>query len=121
MVLCLRYLQQVNVLTAQKTLFFCRSVHANVEGFQNYGLYPSYLPALESEVFKEGDAFFGGQQIFDVFTEIGKTVPQVNYTQNFAEAIEMSKNSVAKVILDNENVEKVLNDEQKEMEAKFVK
>ena len=33
----------------------------------------------------------------------------------------MSKNSVAKIILDNENVEKVLNDEQKEMEAKFVK
>ena len=101
---------------------FCmEDIDANVEGFQNYGLYPSYLPALESEVFKEGDDYFGGQQIFDVFTEIGKTVPGVNYTENFAEAIEMSKNSVAKIILDNENVEKVLNDEQKEMEAKFVK
>lgn len=101
---------------------FCmEDVDANVEGFRNYGLYPSYLPALESDVFKEGDAYFGGQQIFDVFTEIGKTVPQVNYTQNFAEAIEMSKNCVAKIILDGDDVEKVLNDEQKEMEAKFAK
>lgn len=107
---------------AKEFVKFCmEDIDANVEGFQNYGLYPSYLPALESEVFKEGDDYFGGQQIFDVFTEIGKTVPGVNYTENFAEAIEMSKNSVAKIILDNENVEKVLNDEQKEMEAKFVK
>ena len=49
-------------------------VDANVEGFQNYGLYPSYLPALESEVFQEGDEYFGGQKLFDMFTEIGKTI-----------------------------------------------
>lgn len=107
---------------AKEFVKFCmEDVDANVEGFQNYGLYPSYLPALESEVFQEGDEFFGGQKIFDVFTEIGNTVPQVNYTENFAEAIEMSKNCVAKVILDDADVTKVLNDEQKEMEAKFVK
>ena len=47
-------------------------------------------------MFKEGDDYFGGQQIFDVFTEIGKTVPGVNYTENFAEAIEMSKKQCGK-------------------------
>ena len=96
-------------------------VDANVEGFQNYGLYPSYLKALESDVFKEGDEFFGGQEIFDLFTEIGKTVPQVNYTANFAEALEMSKNSMAKVMLNNGDPTEVLNAEQEEMKAKFGK
>lgn len=101
--------------------YVMEDVDANVEGFQNYGLYPSYLKALESDVFKEGDEFFGGQKIFDLFTEIGKTVPQVNYTANFAEALEMSKNSMAKVMLNNGDPTEVLNAEQEEMKAKFGK
>ncbi|MCI8639959.1 MAG: sugar ABC transporter substrate-binding protein [Coprococcus sp.] len=111
-----------NAEAAKEFVKFCmEDVDANVEGFQNYGLYPSYLPALESEVFKEGDPFFGDQQIFDLFTEIGKTVPQINYTSNFAEALEMSKNCVAQVILEDADPTEVLNAEQKEMESKFGK
>ena len=101
--------------------FVMENVDANVEGFQNYGLYPSYLKALESDVFKEGDEFFGGQQIFDLFTEVGKTVPQVNYTSNFAEALEMSKNSMANILLNDEDPAEVLKAEQEEMKAKFGK
>lgn len=111
-----------NAEAAKEFVKFCmEDIDANVEGFQNYGLYPSYLPALESEVFKEGDPFFGGQQIFDLFTEIGKTVPQVNYTTNYAEALEMSKNCVAKVLLEDGDPTEVLQAEQEEMEAKFGK
>lgn len=111
-----------NAEAAKEFVKFCmEDVDANVEGFQNYGLYPSYLPALESEVFKDGDPFFGNQQIFDLFTEIGKTVPQINYTSNFAEALEMSKNCVAQVILEGADPTEVLNAEQKEMESKFGK
>lgn len=111
-----------NAEAAKAFVKFCmEDVDANVEGFQKYGLYPSYLPALASEEFKKGDEFFGGQKIFEMFTEIGKTVPQVNYTSNFAEAIEMSKNSVARVLLDGDDPTEVLNDEQKEMESKFGK
>lgn len=109
-----------NAEAAKEFVKFCmEDADANVEGFQNYGLYPSYLPALESDVFKEGDAFFGNQQIFDLFTEIGKTVPQINYTSNFAEALEMSKNCVAQIILEGADPTEVLNAEQKEMESKF--
>ncbi len=111
-----------NAEAAKAFVKFCmEDVDANVEGFQNYGLYPSYLPALESDVFKEGDPYFGNQQIFDLFTEIGKTVPQVNYTSNFAEVLEMSKNCVAQVLLEGGDPTEVLNAEQKEMESKFGK
>ena len=109
-----------NIDAAQAFVKFCmEDVEANVEGFQNYGLYPSYLPALESEAFEEGDEFFGGQKIFELFTEIGKKATEVNYTSNFAEALEMSKNSVAKILLEDEDVTEVLNQEQEEMESKF--
>lgn len=111
-----------NAEAAKAFVKFCmEDVDANVEGFQNYGLYPSYLPALESDVFKEGDPYFGNQQIFDLFTEIGKTVPQVNYTSNFAEVLEMSKNCVTQVLLEGGDPTEVLNAEQKEMESKFGK
>ena len=70
---------------------------------------------------KRGDEFFGGQQIFDLFTEVGKTVPQVNYTSNFAEALEMSKNSMANILLNDEDPAEVLKAEQEEMKAKFGK
>ena len=76
---------------------------------------------IESDVFKEGDEFFGGQQIFDLFTEVGKTVPQVNYTSNFAEALEMSKNSMANILLNDEDPAEVLKAEKEEMKAKFGK
>ena len=101
--------------------FVMESKEANIDGFQKYGLYPSYLPALDADVFKEGDPFFGNQQIFDLFTEAGKTVPQVNYTVNYAETLEMSKNTYARVILKDADVEDVLKAEQEEMVAKFGK
>lgn len=101
--------------------FVMESEEANIDGFKQYGLYPSYLPALDAEVFKEGDPFFGGQQIFDLFTEAGKTVPQVNYTVNYAETLEMSKNTYAKVILKDADVVEALKAEKEEMIAKFGK
>lgn len=93
----------------------------NVEGFTNYGLYPSYIPALDADVFKEGDEFFGGQKIYDVFNAVGKKIPKCNYTSNFAEAIDLSKNAVSKVTLDNQDPQTVMDALQEEMAAKFGK
>ncbi|MEG0689514.1 MAG: sugar ABC transporter substrate-binding protein [Hungatella sp.] len=101
--------------------FAMTDVEGNVAGFVNYGLYPSYIPALDSDVFKEGDEFFGGQKIYDIFTEVGKKIPKCNYTSNFAEAIDLSKNAVSKVTLDNQDVQTVMDGLQEEMKAKFGK
>ena len=93
----------------------------NVEGFTKYGLYPSYIPALDSEVFKEGDEFFGGQKIYDLFNAVGQKIPKCNYTANFAEAIDLSKNAVSKVTLDGQDPKSVMDGLQEEMKAKFGK
>lgn len=96
-------------------------IDANIRGFQNYGIYPAYLPALESEEFLEPDTYYGGQKIFEVFEASGKKVPDVNYTGNFAEAIELSKNCYARIILEDADIAESLKEEQNEMEAKFGK
>ncbi|MEM1485758.1 hypothetical protein V6615_12940 [Oscillospiraceae bacterium PP1C4] len=84
-------------------------------------LYPSYIPALDFKAFQKGDEFFGGQKIYNIFNKIGKKVPQVNYTSNFAEAIDLSKNAVSKVTLNSADPTQTMNDLQKEMVAKFGK
>lgn len=93
----------------------------NEEGFSKYGLYPSYIPALDSEVFMQGDDFFGGQKIYGLFNDVGKKVPMCNYTSNFAEAIDLSKNAVSKVTLDGEDPKTVMDGLEQEMAAKFGK
>lgn len=93
----------------------------NEEGFAKYGLYPSYIPSLDSEVFKQGDDFFGGQKIYELFNKVGKKVPMCNYTSNFAEAIDLSKNAVSKVTLDGADPKTVMDGLEQEMVAKFGK
>ncbi len=92
-----------------------------VQGFKNYGLYPSYIPVYSEDIFQQGDDFFGGQKIYSVFNEIGKSIPAVNYTENFAETLDLSKNAVAKVLLKGAEVTSTMNNLQDELKAKFGK
>lgn len=92
-----------------------------INGFVNYGLYPSYIPAYQNEIFTQGDDYFGGQKIYEIFNTYGQTIPMVNYTQNFAEAMDMNKNSVAQILLEGADVTATMNAIQAEMQAKFGK
>lgn len=90
-------------------------------GLEKYALFPPYLPAYESDIFDATDDYFSGVKLNAMFTEIGPNIPSVNYTVNFAEAIETSKNAVAKILLKNEDVTTTMNDLQDEFVAKFGK
>lgn len=94
---------------------------ANEKAFVDYGLYPSYLPTLDSDLFNQGDAFFGGQKIYQVFREIGESVPSCNFTENFAQVLDISKNAVAKVLLNGDDPKSTLDDLQRELVSKFGK
>lgn len=92
-----------------------------VDGFVNYGLFPSYIPVFENETFKEPDEFFDGQNIYEIFIELGKTVPQVNYTENFNEALSASGAACAQVYLEGKDPTEVLNSLQQDLISKFGK
>ncbi|WP_053983618.1 ABC transporter substrate-binding protein [Niameybacter massiliensis] len=91
------------------------------EGFSNYGLYPSYMPVFESDMFNEEVEYLGGQKAWQMFAEVGKIIEPVNYTENFAEALEMMKGAVARTLLKNENVTATMEQVQAEATNKFGK
>ena len=55
-------------------------------GFEKYGLYPSYIPSYEEEVFQKGDAFFGEGNVYEIFIENGQKVADTPISPNAQEA-----------------------------------
>ncbi len=101
--------------------FAMTDVDLQADGFVNYGLFPSYIPAYDAEVFTEPDEFFGGQKIYETFIELGKKVPAVNYTENYNEAMKAAGSACAKVYLEGEDPKTVLEDLEKDLVSKFGK
>lgn len=101
--------------------FAMTDVGLQADGFVNYGLFPSYIPAYDAEVFTEPDEFFGGQKIYETFIELGKKVPAVNYTENYNEAMKAAGSACAKVYLEGQDPKTVLEDLEKDLVSKFGK
>lgn len=92
-----------------------------VDGFVNYGLFPSYIPSYEDPTFSEADEFFGGQKIYETFIKLGQTVPSVNYTENFNEALSAAGSACSKVYLEGEDPKTALDELQNDLVSKFGK
>ena len=90
-------------------------------GFENFGLYPSYIPSYEEEGFSKGDPFFGSTNVYTVFIENGKKVADIATSPNSLEANDSISAAVSKIFLNKEDVEKTMNDLQAELEGKFAK
>lgn len=90
-------------------------------GFENFGLYPSYIPSYEEEVFSKGDPFFGSTNVYTVFIENGKKVADIATSPNSLEANDSISAAVSKIFLNKEDVEKTMKDLQAELESKFAK
>lgn len=88
-------------------------------GFEKYGLYPSYIPSYEEEVFQKGDAFFGEGNVYEIFIENGQKVADTPISPNAKEASDAIGVAVSKILLNGEDVEKTMKDLQKELETKF--
>lgn len=101
--------------------FAMTDVDLQADSFVNYGLFPSYIPAYEAEVFTQPDEFFGGQKIYETFIELGKKVPAVNYTENYNEAMKAAGSACAKVYLEGQDPKTVLEDLEKDLVSKFGK
>lgn len=90
-----------------------------IDGFTKYGLYPSYKPVYSNSIFTEGDEFFDGQKVYEIFNKYGQEIPMVNYTSYFAEVSDANKNAVAKILLKNEDIQQTMDNLQAELEAKI--
>lgn len=88
-------------------------------GFEKYGLYPSYIPSYEEEIFQKGDAFFGEGNVYELFIENGQKVAEIPISPNALEASDSIGAAVSKIFLNGEDVESTMKDLQDELETKF--
>ena len=88
-------------------------------GFEKYGLYPSYIPSYEEELFKKGDAFFGEGNVYDLFIQNGQKIAEIPISPNSLEAGDSIGAAVSKIFLNGEDVQATMKDLQKELESKF--
>ncbi|UTT53256.1 ABC transporter substrate-binding protein [Microbacterium maritypicum] len=76
----------------------------------NEGLFPSYLPALESDYFSKPVEYFGGQPVYETFAELTAQIPPIVYTSDSAEASDIVANAVAAAVLNGADPATVLAD-----------
>lgn len=88
-------------------------------GFEKYGLYPSYIPSYEEEVFKKGDTFFGEGNVYDLFIQNGQKIAEIPMSPNSLEAGDSIGAAVSKIFLNGEDVAPTMKELQKELESKF--
>lgn len=101
--------------------FAMTDVDLQADGFVNFGLFPSYIPAYDAEIFSEPDEFFSGQKIYETFIELGKEVPATNHTENYNEALQAGGSTCAKVYLEGAEPKAALDALQKDLVSKFGK
>ncbi|MEV0646007.1 sugar ABC transporter substrate-binding protein [Phytomonospora sp. NPDC050363] len=70
---------------------------------KNEGLFPAYLPALADPYFAQPQEYFGGQEIYRLFTEQTAQIPAVTYTDDNAAATEAMKAVVSGVVLNGKD------------------
>lgn len=99
--------------------FAMTNVDLQASAFEKYGLYPSYIPSYENELFQKGDAFFGEENIYNVFIENGKKVAEIPISPNGQEAGDSIGAAVSKIFLNGEDVDATMKALQEELEAKF--
>lgn len=77
---------------------------------QNEGLFPSYLPALEDELFSQPVEYFAGEPVYETFAELTAEIPPIVYTSDSAEAADVVINLVSAVVLNGADPKQALAD-----------
>lgn len=70
---------------------------------KNEGLFPAYLPALKDPFFSQPQEYFGGQDIYTMFTEETAKIPAITYTDDHAAANDLMEAVVAGVVLNGKD------------------
>ena len=82
------------------------------------GLVSTMNAAEDTDVYKTGLPFYGDQKVFQDFSKWSQEVPAVNYG-NYTYAIESVLSESFQRVLNGDNIDKVLADAQKQVEAQI--
>ncbi len=76
--------------------------------YENYGLFPSYLPAYEDSAFEKKSEFFGGQNISKTFASTVPDIKDAYFTHDFSEALQFVVNAQQAVVNDEATPQEAL-------------
>lgn len=77
--------------------------------FEEYQLLPSFLPTHNHSAFHEPVEYFDNQRIWRTFVEAVKYTPKVNHTMDYVAALELLREPVQSVLLENADPRTELN------------
>ncbi|WP_059106056.1 ABC transporter substrate-binding protein [Shouchella shacheensis] len=93
------------------------NVENQVYGGLAYGAYPALIEAIERPEFQEGDDFFGGQEIFSIFSEEALNLPVINFTSDYLRAQDAFDDGIGRVFLHDVDVDEALESVGNRLEA----
>ncbi|MEK4565000.1 ABC transporter substrate-binding protein [Alkalihalobacillus sp. FSL R5-0424] len=93
------------------------NVDNQVHGALSYGAYPALIEAIDRPEFKEGDAFFGDQEVFTLFGEEAVDLPVVNFTDDYLRAQNTFNDAIGRVILQDVPIDEALETAANRLEA----
>jgi multiple sugar transport system substrate-binding protein/lactose/L-arabinose transport system substrate-binding protein len=93
---------QVSDAKARRAFDYMQYALANEEMqlkmYREYGLFPAYKPAYESDAFDQGSEFLGGQAAGRMFAEIAPNIPSYTYTTDTPEITKAINSEFKKMI-----------------------
>lgn len=108
-----------NAAAIEFAKFAMTDVDSIVNGFDQYGLYPSYIPAFDDPAFNQGVEYFGGQKIWAMFAELGQEIPKLNFTENFGETNDFVVDTQSRILLNGADVQESMDQLQEDMVNKY--
>lgn len=101
---------------------FCKfaAVDSETESFnlKNHSLLSSYIPSYDEKIFLEPNEYFNNEKLWFLTRELSKQIPSIYYTKNYEYVSNAAINAENRIIVKNEDMNKVLDELQKDMETK---
>jgi len=93
---------QVSEEKARRAWSYMKFALANKESqitmYKNFGIFPAYKPAYESDAFDEGSEFLGGQPAGRLFADLAPDIPPYTYTTDTPEVTKAINGKFQKMI-----------------------
>jgi lactose/L-arabinose transport system substrate-binding protein len=89
--------------------YFTTTKDIQIMAMKDYGLFPSLNETYSDDLFKEENEFFGGQKIWELFSNEMNDIPTAYYTSDYSKALDEAV-KVQSEVTNGEDVKKSLNE-----------
>lgn len=98
--------------------FMLTREESQMEMFKTTDAFPSLESVYDESYFSEKDPYFGGQKYRELFTELVKEVPYVNYTKDYDQAYDITSVELSQLGMGKQDIEQTLENLAKKIKTK---